>query len=274
MTASSPPIEKIKESMRATWMAGDFGVVAKTIRAGAEAFVSRLNLPAGARVLDVACGTGNLAIPLARQGCVVNGVDIAPNLLVQARDRATAEGLTATFDEGDAEQLPYPDAAFDAVVTMFGAMFAPRPELVASELARVLKSGGHLAMANWNPDSFTGDIFKASAMHVPPPPGIPPPILWGDDRTVRQRLAAGFTNLQTELITVDFDLPTNPAGAVAFFRTYFGPSKVAFSRLDPDGQAAFAADLESLWSDANVAPDPTNRTLIHNQYLQVTATRV
>ena len=268
-----PPIEKIKESMRATWMAGDFGVVAKTITAGAEAFVSRLNLPAGTRVLDVACGTGNLAIPLARQGCIVTGVDIAPNLLVQARERAAAEGLSATFDEGDAEQLPYPDASFDAVVTMFGAMFAPRPELVASELARVLKPGGRLAMANWDPASFTGAMFKLGSFHVPPPPGIPPPILWGHEDTVRKRLAAGFQNIQTELIPVDFDLPTNPAGAVAFFRKYFGPTQVAFSRLDPDGQAAFAADLESLWSDANVSPDPTTRTLIHNQYLQVTATR-
>ena len=268
-----PPIEKIKESMRATWMAGDFGVVAKTITAGAEAFVSRLNLPAGTRVLDVACGTGNLAIPLARQGCIVTGVDIAPNLLVQARERAAAEGLSATFDEGDAEQLPYPDASFDAVVTMFGARFAPRPELVASELARVLKPGGRLAMANWDPASFTGAMFKLGSFHVPPPPGIPPPILWGHEDTVRKRLAAGFQNIQTELIPVDFDLPTNPAGAVAFFRKYFGPTQVAFSRLDPDGQAAFAADLESLWSDANVSPDPTTRTLIHNQYLQVTATR-
>jgi SAM-dependent methyltransferase len=272
--ASSPvPIQQIKNSMRASWMAGDFGVVAKTITAGAEAFIRRLDILAGARVLDVACGTGNLAIPLSRQGCLVTGVDIAPNLLVQARERAAIEDLTAIFDEGDAEQLPYPDASFDAVVTMFGAMFAPRPEVVASELARVLKPGGLLAMANWNPASFTGAIFKASSMHVPPPPGLPPPILWGDDATVRQRLAASFKDIKTELIPVDFDLPTNPAGAVAFFRKYFGPTQVAFSRLDVGGQAAFAADLESLWAAGNAAPDPDSHTLIHNEYLQVTATR-
>lgn len=254
-------------------MAGDFGVIAKTISVGAEAFIGRLDIPAGARVLDVACGTGNTALPLARRGCVVTGVDIAPNLLVQARERAAAEGLTITFDEGDAEQLPYPDASFDAVTTMFGAMFAPRPELVASELARVLKPGGLLAMANWNPASFSGDMFKVSSFHVPPPPGIPPPILWGDEATVRQRLASGFTGIQTELIPVDFDLPTSPVGAVAFFREHFGPTKVAFSRLDESGQAAMAEDLVALWTAANVAPDPTNHTLIHNQYLQVLATR-
>jgi len=267
------PIDKIKDSMRAAWMAGDFGEVAKTITAGAEALIGRLAIPPGARVLDVACGTGNTAIPLARSGCIVTGVDIAPNLLAQARARAAAEGIAATFDEGDAEQLPYADASFDAVVTMFGAMFAPRPELVASELARVLKPGGLLAMANWNPASFTGAMFKVGSKHVPPPPAIAPPVLWGDEATVRERLAHRFTGIRTQLIPVEFDLPTNPAGAVAFFRTYFGPTQVAFSRLDQPGQAAFAADLESLWAGANIAPDPTSRTLIRNQYLQVTATR-
>lgn len=273
MATPPPSIEHIKNSMRNTWMAGDFGVVAKTITGGAEAFIARLDIPAGARVLDVACGTGNTALPLARRGCIVTGVDIAPNLLAQARERAAAENLTITFDEGDAEQLPYPDASFDVATTMFGAMFAPRPELVASELARVIRPGGLLAMANWNPASFTGDMFKLGSFHVPPPPGIPPPILWGDDATVRQRLASGFKNIKTELIDVDFDLPTNPAGAVAFFRQYFGPTKVAFSRLDPEGQIAFAQDLEALWSGANVSANPANHTLINNQYRQVTATR-
>jgi SAM-dependent methyltransferase len=268
-----PPIEQIKAAMRSTWMAGDFGVVAKTISAGADAFIARLAIPAGSRVLDVACGTGNTAIPLAQRGCVVTGVDIAPNLLVQARERAAQEGLTITFDEGDAEQLPYPDASFDAVVTMFGAMFAPRPELVASELARVLKPGGLLAMANWNPASFTGDMFRLGSKHVPPPPGLLPPVLWGDDATVRQRLAPHFAHIQTELIPIDFDMSTSPAGAVAFFRQYFGPTKMAFSRLDEPGQAAMATDLEALWSSANTSPNPATHTLVHNQYLQVTANR-
>jgi 2-polyprenyl-3-methyl-5-hydroxy-6-metoxy-1,4-benzoquinol methylase len=274
METSAPPIEHIKSAMRATWMAGDFGVVAKTITGAAEAFVDRLNIPVGASVLDVACGTGNVAIPLARSGCVVTGVDIASNLILQARERAAIEDVTAIFEEGDAEALPYDDASFDAVLTMFGAMFAPRPELVASELARVLKPGGRLAMANWNPASFTGAMFKVGARHAPPPPGLAPPVLWGDDITVRQRLAADFTNIHTELVTVDFDMPTNPAGAVTFFRTYFGPTKVAFSRLDPAGQTAFATDLEALWSAHNVSPTPATHTLIHNQYLQVTATRI
>jgi SAM-dependent methyltransferase len=277
MNETQPPLEpsiaKIKESMRATWMAGDFGVIARTNTRAAEEFVARLNIPLGAGVLDVACGTGNLAIPLARDGARVTGVDIAANLLVQARQRADHEGLAITFDEGDAEQLPYPDASFDAVVSMWGAMFAPRPEIVAAELARVLRPGGLLAMANWNPGSFTSLMFQVGSKHSPPPPGLPPPILWGDEATVRQRLGSAFHEIETQLIPLDFDLPTSPAGAVAFFRKYFGPTQMAFNRLDESGQTAFAADLEALWSGANLASDPTAHTLIRNQYLQVKAIR-
>lgn len=273
MNATQPSMQQIKDSMRATWMAGDFGMVAKTISAGGEAFVERLSIPAGARVLDVACGTGNLAIPLARRGAIVTGVDIAPNLLVQARERAASEGLSVQFDEGDAEQLPYADSSFDVVVTMFGAMFAPRPEMVASELARVLKPGGLLAMANWNLAGFSGAMFKVMGRHVSPPPGLAPPALWGEPGVVRERLARGFADIRTEIIPIDFNLPTNPAGAVAFFRKYFGPTQVAFSRLDEAGQTALASDLEALWAGANVAPDPSTQTMIHNEYLQVLATR-
>ncbi len=268
-----PSIDQIKAAMRATWMAGDFGVIARTISGGAETFVTRLHVQPGARVLDVATGTGNLALPLARRGAIVTGLDIAPNLLVQARERAVAEGLAIVFDEGDAERLPYADASFDTVVTMFGAMFAPRPELVAAELARVLKPGGRLAMANWTPASFSGQMFAVGGRHVPPPPGLPSPVLWGDDAAVRARLRSSFSEIETTLIPVDFDLPTNPAGAVAFFRQYFGPTKMAFSSLDEAGQRALATDLEVLWSGANVAPDPSTRTLIRNQYLEVKALR-
>lgn len=269
----SPSIEQIKANMRSTWMAGDFGVVAKTITGGADEFIASLNLPPGARVLDVACGTGNTAIPLARRGCIVTGVDIATNLLEQARARAAAEHLAITFDEGDAEALPYGDATFDAVTTMFGAMFAPRPELVASECARVLKPGALLAMGNWGPGAFVARMFKVGSSHVPPPPGVKPPILWGDDATVRERLSPYFTNIETRAMPIDFDMPTNPAGCVDFFRTWFGPTKVAFSKLDEPGQKALFSDLEHLWSSENAAPDPANHTLIKHEYIRITATR-
>lgn len=271
--AGAPQIDSIKAGMRAAWMAGDFGVVARTIAGSAEAFVARLELKPGSRVLDVATGTGNLAIPLARRGMVVTGLDIAPNLLVQARERAAAEDLSIQFDEGDAEQMPYGDSSFDAAVTMFGAMFAPRPELVASELARVLRPGGLLGMANWNPESFTGRMFRIGAKHVPPPASVPPPVLWGEEAVARERLEPFFEQIETKRVGVTFDLPTSPSGSVEFFRRYFGPTQMAFNRLDQEGQKAMFEDLVALWSGANVADDPVNRTVVENEYLQVTARR-
>lgn len=273
MATATPDISAVKAAMRTGWMAGDFGVVAKTISGSGEEFIARLAIPAGTKVLDVACGTGNTALPLARAGTVVTGVDIATNLLDQARERAAAEGLTVTFDEGDAESLPYADASFDAITTMFGAMFAPRPALVASEFARVLKPGGLLAMANWNPTSFSGRMFKVGSHHVAPPPGVAPPVLWGEDATVRERLAPFFSQIETQMIPIDFNMPVHPAGAVDFFRKFFGPTQMAFARLDEAGQAAMRDDLIELWSSANVSPSPETQTLVKNEYLQITARR-
>lgn len=272
--APAPPtIEQIKAGMRATWMSGDFGVIARTVEKDAEAFAARLVLAPRARVLDVATGTGNLALPVARAGCTVTGVDIAPNLLEQARVRAAAEHLAIQFDEGDAEALPYPDASFDVVVTMFGAMFAPRPDRVATEFARVLRPGGTLAMANWTPGSFAGRMFAVGSKHAPPPPGVAPPVLWGDPITVHQRLDGVFRDIRTEGIQLAFDMPMSAAETVSHFRQYFGPTQAAFNRLDSAGQQAFAGDLIALWSGANIAADPEHHTLVPNEYLQVVATR-
>jgi SAM-dependent methyltransferase len=271
MQPAQNALAQLKQRMRGTWMAGDFGQIARYLEKGAEEFVDRLNILPGMRVLDVACGTGNLAIPAARRGARVTGVDIAPNLVEQARQRAASEGLEATFDEGDAEQLPYPDAHFDIVMTMFGAMFAPRPEQAASELARVCRRGGTVAMANWTPSGFIGKMFGISSRYVPPPDGIPPPVLWGDEKTARERLCAHLSGIETSRRTLVFDYPFPPRVVVQLFRDYFGPTRIAFSKLDAAAQAAYAADLESLWSEHNESGD--SRTLIKAEYLKVTATR-
>jgi len=223
------------------------------------------------RVLDVACGTGNLALPAARKGAQVAGVDLAANLIEQARGRAATEGLEAAFETGDAEQLPYPDGSFDLVMSMFGAMFAPRPDKIAAELCRVCRSGGVLAMANWTPDGFVGKMFRLSSRHVPPPAGLPAPSLWGDDAVVRQRFGAQVSGVQSAPRDITFDYPFGPQRVVQFFRDYFGPTQVAFSKLDAAGQKAYAADLESLWREHNEAGD--GRTLIRAEYLEVIATR-
>ena len=170
MQTLTPDFAKLKSGMKATWMAGDFGQIANFTAAEAANFVERIGIKAGDKVLDVACGTGNTAIPAAKAGASVTGVDIATNLLEQAEKRAAAEGVNVRFEEGDAEELPYGDESFDVVVTMFGAMFAPRPERVAAELIRVCKPGGVIAMANWTPQGFVGKSFQITAKLVPPPP--------------------------------------------------------------------------------------------------------
>ena len=271
MSSMKPEMESLKTRLKSMWMAGNFAEVAKIIEAVAEEFIARLELNPGDRVLDVACGSGNLAIPAARAGAIVTGVDIATNLLEQARTRAEAEGLTIQFDEGDAEDLPYPDASFDVVVSMFGAMFAPRPELVSSEFVRVCRPGGRIAMANWTSEGFIGQMFKTTAKHVPPPPTMPSPLKWGDEQTVRERLQDGVSDLQLTRRMCHFRYPFPPADVVEFFRTYYGPTQRAFAALDDNAQAALRADLTELWSASNQAKD--NTTSVDGEYLEVVARR-
>ncbi len=269
-TASVMELSTLKTKLKATWMSGDFDKIAQIIWDGGAEFIERLQLKPGARVLDVACGTGNLCFPAARAGAIVTGVDIAPNLLATARARALAKFPSIQFDEGDAEALPYADAAFDEVVTMFGAMFAPQPKLVAAELARVCRPGGRVSMANWTPTGFIGQVFKVTSWHVPPPP-MPSPLLWGDETTVRERFRDEFTNLQFNRRTLNMAFPMTPSDAVEFFRTWYGPTLRAFASLDETGQAALRRDLEQLWTEHNRATDGT--TCIPAEYLEVQAIR-
>ncbi len=270
MPTSLPDFAQLKSGLKATWMAGDFGQIAGYIAGEGENFVERLGIQPGMQVLDVACGTGNTAIPGARKGAEVTGVDIAPNLLEQARKRADDEGLKIRFQEGDAEELPYQDQAFDVVLTMFGAMFAPRPERVAAELVRVCKPGGLIAMANWTPRGFVGKTFQVTAKLVPPPP-VPPPLLWGEEAVVRQRFGDAVAELNCVPQKMQFKYPFPPKDVVGFFRQYFGPTQMAFSRLDETGQAALAAQLESLWLEHNLAKDGS--TAVEGEYLDVRAIR-
>ena len=271
MSTMNHEVESLKARLKATWMAGDYGLVAKSIEACAEEFIARLALKPGTRLLDVACGSGNLAIAAARTGAIVTGVDIAPNLLEQGRARAESEELAVQFDEGDAEQLPYRNASFDVVVSMFGAMFAPRPGLTAAELVRVCRPGGLIAMANWTPGGFAGQMFKTVGKHAPPPPGIPPPAQWGDEAIVRERLDEGIADLRMRKRICQIKYPFPPSDVVEFFRLYFGPVKNAFAALDVDGQAALRRDLEQLWSANNRAQGDS--TYIEAEYLEVIATR-
>jgi SAM-dependent methyltransferase len=269
MGTAMPQMEQMKQGMKAAWMAGDFGQIAKYSAAEAEAFIARLPIRPGMEVLDVACGTGNLAIPAARAGAKVIGVDIATNLLEQARARAASEGLKVDFREGDAEALPFRESAFDLVVSMYGAMFAPRPALVAAELVRVCRLTGMIAMANWTPEGFVGKTFAINHKHLPPPPNMELPVLWGKEDVVAARFGKLGWAVETRRQNLGFKYPFGPAEAVKFFRQYFGPTQVAFSRLDAEGQARMAADLEKLWADHNEAGE--NEIRIQGEYLEVYA---
>ena len=263
-------LDQLKVRLKSTWMTGDYDVFARYMEKDAEAFYQRLGIKPGTRLLDVGCGAGQLALIAARAGAVVTGCDIATNWLEQARTRAAAEGLNITFEEGDAEALPYEDAQFDAVTSMFGAMFAPRPELVAAELVRVCRPGGLIAMANWTPGGFIGQMFKIIAKHIAPS-GMPSPALWGDEATVRERFRSGIADLNLTPRLYRFEYPFPPDAVVEFFRANYGPMTRAFASLDAGGQKTLRSELVRLWAEHNTAPGDT--TLVASEYLEVVATR-
>lgn len=267
----APEMQALKDRLKVTWQSGDYGHFAQYLEPGALDFLARLRVPRGTRMLDVGCGAGQIAIPAARAGVDVTGVDIAANSIAQANVRAEAEGLTARFEEGDAEALPYPDASFDLVVSLIGAMFAPRPERVAAELVRVCRPGGRIVMANWTPAGHVGQMFKVIGKHAPPSPLMPSPLLWGDEPTVRERLASGTTRIDVEKRRYPMKYPFPPADVVEFFREYYGPTNRAFAALDDAGRDALRADLVELWTRNNVATDGT--TYVESEYVEVSAVR-
>lgn len=267
---ASDELEQLKARLKVTWMTGDYDLFSRFMETDANVFFRRLGLGAGTRLLDVGCGSGQLALIAARAGAVVTGCDISTNWLEQARTRAAAEGLEIAFDEGDAESLPYEDAQFDAVVSLVGAMFAPRPELVASELTRVCRSGGVIAMANWTPEGFIGQMFKAISKHIAPS-GMPAPVLWGEEGVVRKRFSEGIADLKFATRIYHFDYPFSPKAVVDFYRTNYGPVSRAFASLDEIGQRKLHNDLADLWSSNNKALD--GATKVDAEYLEVIARR-
>jgi ubiquinone/menaquinone biosynthesis C-methylase UbiE len=264
-------MDALKNRLKATWMAGNYDYFSRFMESSAVEFLDRLPLRAGDRLLDVACGSGQLGLLAARRGAKVTGVDIATNSIEAARGRAASERLEATFDEGDAEELPYPDESFDIVASIYGAMFAPRPERVARELVRVCRRGGTIALASWNKEGFIGTMFQTIGKFIAPS-GMPSPLLWGDETTVRQRFGDAVTDLRLTRAQYRFDYPFSPEGVVDFFRDHYGPANRAFAALSAADQAALRGALVGLWSGANQSRDP-GRTIVSSEYLEVVATR-
>lgn len=268
MEKTAPEFQQLKDRLHATWTAGDYGKVAEGLEPSARDFFERLDVQPGERVLDVACGSGQIALLAASAGAEVTGIDLAPEWVEQARKRAAHANLEARFDVGDAEDMPYEDASFDLTVSLIGAMFAPRPERTVAELLRVTRPGGRIVLGNWTPESFVGDFFRTVGRHVPPP-DMPSPLLWGDEGTVEERLGAHTAKLKMTRLPYELVHSEAPEEVVGFYREHFGPLKQAFAALDADGQAALQADLMDLWTGDRV--DTTDGTRAQSEILEVVA---
>ncbi|MES2977695.1 MAG: class I SAM-dependent methyltransferase [Pseudomonadota bacterium] len=268
----SDDMAQLKSRLKATWMAGDYGRFAKYLEPGAREFFSRLDVRPGMRVLDVACGVGQLSFPAAHAGAEVTGIDIASNLIEQARARVRGEGVQVRFEEGDAESLPFADGEFDLVVSLIGAMFAPRPDRVAAELLRVCRPGGRIAMANWTPEGHVGEMFRLIGKYVPPPALMASPMLWGNEASVRERLGRGTSHIHLTRRLYAMHYPFPPAEVVEFFNTYYGPTVRAMASLSSDDQRTLSQELTSLWTRNNLTP-AAGTTHVAAEYLEVIANR-
>jgi SAM-dependent methyltransferase len=264
-------LQAVRDVQQRTWSEGDFSMVAGIVMMVAEELVEALDVVPDERVLDVACGSGNGALAAARRawGNTV-GADFVPALLERGRERAAAERLDVEFVEADATELPFADGEFDVVMSIFGAMFAADQQKAAAELLRVCKSGGRIGMANWVPDSGVGKMFMTIAKHAPPPPGVPSPLVWGTEDGLRDFFGDGIADLKVERRRAR-QVFRSADHFLQFFRTYFGPTKVAFERVGTEGEAALEADFKAYLEESNTAAD--RALVLEPEYLQVVATR-
>ena len=264
-----PDFAAIKVKQQATWATGNYAVIGSTLQIVAELLCEAMDLRSGSRVLDVAAGNGNATLAAARRWCEVTSTDYVPALLELGRKRAEADGFTVTFQEADAEALPFADESFDAVLSTFGVMFTPHQEKSSAELFRVCKPGGRIGLANWTPPSFVGQIFSTVGKYSPPPAGLRPPALWGTEDRVRE-LFPEATDIHVTRRTCDFRYLSTQHW-LDVFRTFYGPTNRAFAVLDDAGQSALAHELLTLAGSMNRADDGT--MVVPVEYLEVVITR-
>ena len=242
------PADPVTERAYRVWSVGSDDRIAAAFRVEAEAFVGRRNLGPGLRVLDAACGSGNATLPAARTGAVVTGLDLVGSSLDAASARAAREGLRVMLEQGNVELLPFPDGEFDVVLSMFGVMFAARPDRVLAELSRVTRSTGQVALASWTPGAFFGELFAIHAALVPPPPDLPDPLHWGDPDVVGEWFDDREWDVNTKVRTLRVRYPYTPGGTGELYRVAYGPTVRAFEALDEDGRAVLAADIAAHWA--------------------------
>jgi ubiquinone/menaquinone biosynthesis C-methylase UbiE len=267
----APDFAAVTQVQQGIWSKGDFAMVANLVYHPAEQLAEALDLVPDERVLDVASGSGNLALAAARRtwGNVVSS-DYVPSLLERGRERAAAERLEIEFVEADAQDLPFEDASFDVVTSIYGVMFAPDQQKAADELLRVVKPGGRIGLGSWCPDGSVGTMFKTISKHAPPPPGVPSPLLWGTEEHVRELFGDGVSELRAERRVSRQPFRT-PDHYIEFFRTYFGPTKTAYERVGAEGEGALTDDLRTFLEGANTAGE--RGMVLEADYLEVIAVR-
>jgi SAM-dependent methyltransferase len=251
-------VDEFKQMQRAMWGAGDYAELSQHIADVGERVVRRAGVDSGMSVLDVACGTGNAALPAARAGASVTGLDLVPELLAAGREKAAATGLEIEWVEGDAEQLPFEDGRFDRVFSTFGHMFAPRHGRVADEMARVCREGGVIATCTWTSEGTVGDVFRASATYLPPPPDYAsPPILWGAEEHVREMFGDAATDFEFErhVSMIEWD---STEGFADYFMDRFGPFVTARNMLG-ERFGEMRQEIVAVWNRANEADDGSLR---------------
>jgi SAM-dependent methyltransferase len=268
--AATPNLAAIKQKQQATWASGDFAVVGITLQIVGESLAEAADVRAGERVLDVAAGNGNATLAAARRFAQVTSTDYVPALLDKGRARAQADGLDVRFLEADVEDLPFADGSFDVVLSTFGAMFAPDHGRTAREMLRVLRPGGRIGLANWTPAGFIGRLFKVIGKHLPPPPGLASPALWGSEAHLAELFGAQAADIRAERRLFNFRY-RSPAHWVQVFRDYYGPTHKAFAALDSAGQKALERDLVALLEELNVAGDAS--LVVPGEYLEIVVTK-
>jgi SAM-dependent methyltransferase len=269
-TGPGTDLEKLNRLQQKTWTAGDFPTMGMELTIVGELLCESVPLLAGERVLDVGTASGNTALAAARRRATVTGVDITPALLERARLRAAAEGLNIDFQYGDATALTHRDGSFDVVMSTFGAIFAPDPAKTASEMARVCRSGGKIAMANWTPDGMLGKLFRILAKYSPPGTLVDLPVSWGEEDVLKERLGPWVRDFRIRREKVRFR-SLSPAHWVDFMKSYFGPAIVAFEYSSPGGQRELTTEMTDLMRQHNRAPDES--ALGESEYIEVVATR-
>ena len=266
---ASPDYAAIKQRQQATWAAGDYAVIGITLQLVGERLCDAIDIRAGERVLDVAAGNGNATLAAARQFAEVTSTDYVPALLERAKERAAADRLNVTFQQADAEALPFADNAFDAVLSTFGVMFTPNQAQAAKELARVVRKGGRIGLANWTPDGFIGQLFKTIGKHVPPPVGVKSPALWGTEAHLAELFPGHHVKATKQIFNFRYKSPEH---WLEIFKTYYGPTNRAFASLDAAKQAALQADIMELMQRMNRGGKDS--LIVPSDYLEVVITKV